>query len=158
MSTELSLEPTAKWAPSGEYFSSWMASFRSFMWTTSVMSLKEKRSLNEELKWTQNDEALHHWGAQYQNWTRWEIWIFYPPDSENGEGAILHPQGQVNAISADGCTADGLLHVTASYQCVIYKTPYPLDTEGSRTNVEAKPWWDYIVKQPQAVMCVVSVL
>lgn len=55
--------------------------------------------------------------------------MVYSPDPEDGEWAVFHPQRQVNAISADSCTADRLLHVTASNQSMIYKAPYPLDTE-----------------------------
>lgn len=51
------------------------------------------------------------------------------PYSEDSEGPILHSQGQVNAIRAYSRTADGLLHIAARYQSVIYKAPYPSGTE-----------------------------
>lgn len=63
--------------------------------------------------------------------------MVYSPDPEDGERAVFHPQRQVNAISADSCTADRLLHVTASNQSMIYKAPYPLDTE-NRTDEDKK--------------------
>lgn len=41
--------------------------------------------------------------------------VYNPPDSQHSEGAILHTQCQVDAVSAHCCTADGLLHITACY-------------------------------------------
>ena len=54
------------------------------------------------------------------------------PDPENGEGAVLHAQSQVDAVGADGCAADGLLHVAARDEGVVNEAPDPAEAEGGR--------------------------
>lgn len=80
------------------------------------------------------------------------------PYSEDSEGPILHSQGQVNTIRAYSRTADGLLHIAARDQSVIYKAPYPSGirqinlrkkaAETSHTDNETKQrnlWWCPVV-------------
>ena len=57
----------------------------------------------------------------------WRVACCAPPDPQHGEGAVLHAQCQVDAVGADGRTADGLLHVAAGDQGVVDQTPDPVD-------------------------------
>lgn len=42
------------------------------------------------------------------------------PDSQHGERAILHAKSKMDSIGADGGTANGLLHVAAGNQSMVY--------------------------------------
>lgn len=47
------------------------------------------------------------------------------PDSEHGEGAVLHAQGQLLSVQAEGHAANRLLHVAACDEGVVHQTPQP---------------------------------
>lgn len=45
------------------------------------------------------------------------------PDTQNSKRSILHPESELGAVVVEGNAAHGLLHVTASDQCVFRQTP-----------------------------------
>lgn len=47
------------------------------------------------------------------------------PDTQYSEGAVLHAQSKLRSIVVEGNTANRLLHVTASQESVVRKTPQP---------------------------------
>lgn len=60
--------------------------------------------------------------------------MYIPPDSQHSERAVLHAQCQVDAVRTHCCTADGLLHVTACYQSMVYQAPYPTILKKAKLN------------------------
>ncbi len=51
--------------------------------------------------------------------------ILRSPDTQHSEGSVLHAQSKLRAVVVEGNTADRFLHVTASQQSVVRKTPQP---------------------------------
>lgn len=51
--------------------------------------------------------------------------VLRSPDTQHGEGSVLHAQSKLRAVVVEGNAADRFLHVTASQQSVVMKTPQP---------------------------------
>lgn len=47
------------------------------------------------------------------------------PDTQHSEGAVLHAQSKLRSIIVEGNTANRFLHVAASQESVVRKTPQP---------------------------------
>lgn len=67
-------------------------------------------------------EAVNGDHVRMRRWTLIWFWICLP-DTKNCKRSVLHPESELRAVVVEGHAAHGLLHVTASDQCVFRQTP-----------------------------------